>query len=351
MKQAPNSICILRLSAIGDVTHMIPVVRTLQKHWPNTKLTWVIGKNEVNLVNDLPNINFVVFDKTNAFKSYRSIKKTMKDQNFDVLICAQVSLRANYISTLIPAKLKLGYDKARAKNLHSLFANKCIPATNQQHVLDSFFSFIEQLGLNERELKWDYPITKEAYEFADQFIDKDHFNLLISPCSSHVKRNWSSARYASVADYAIQTLNANVILCGGPSDFEIKTGAEIEQAMQSKATNLIGKDTLKKFLALLNQADALITPDSGPAHIATGLNTPVIGLYAASNSKRSGPYLSQAWCVDKYDKAAQKFKNKPADKLKWGTKLEYDGVMDLIKVKDITEKLYQLAKKQPNKHS
>ena len=254
MKQAPSSICILRLSAIGDVTHMIPVVRTLQKHWPNTKLTWVIGKKEVNLVNDLPNINFVVFDKTNAIKSYRSIKKTMKDQIFDVLICAQVSLRANYISSLIPAKLKLGYDKARAKDLHSLFVNKCIPATNQQHVLDSFFSFIEQLGLNDRELKWNYPITKEAYEFADQFIDKDRFNLLISPCSSHAKRNWSSARYASVADYSIQTFNANVILCGGPSDFEKQTGADIEQAMQNKATNLIGKDTLNKFLALLKQA-------------------------------------------------------------------------------------------------
>jgi heptosyltransferase I len=344
MKQAPNSICILRLSAIGDVTHMIPVVRTLQRHWPNTKLTWVIGKNEANLVYDFPNISFIIFDKSNAFKSYRSIKKTMKGQSFDVLICAQVSLRANFISSLIPAKLKLGYDRARAKNLHSLFIDKSITATQQQHVLDSFFSFIEQLGLNERELKWDYTIPKEADEFADQFIDKNRFNLLISPCSSHPKRNWSSTSYAAVADYAIQTLNANVVLCGGPSEIEKKTGAEIEHAMHSQATNLIGKDTLKIFLALLKQADAIITPDSGPAHMATGFDTPVLGLYAASNSKRSGPYLSQAWCVDKYDDAARKFKNKSAAELKWGAKLEYDGAMDLIKVKDVTEKLDQLAK-------
>ena len=70
----------------------------------------------------------------------------MRKQFFDVLICAQVSLRANFISTLIPAELKLGYDKARAKDLHSLFIDESIPDTPEQHVLDSFFSFIEHLG-------------------------------------------------------------------------------------------------------------------------------------------------------------------------------------------------------------
>ena len=90
MKHPPSSICILRLSAIGDVTHMIPVVRTLQKHWPNTKLTWVIGKNEANLVKDFPGIDFIVFDKSKAFSSYWSITKTMRKQLFDVLICASL---------------------------------------------------------------------------------------------------------------------------------------------------------------------------------------------------------------------------------------------------------------------
>jgi len=341
MKQPPKSVCILRLSALGDVTHMIPVIRTMQKHWPNTKLTWIIGKNESSLVSDIPDIDFIIFDKSNAFASYRSISKQLKKQLFDVLICAQVSLRANFISTLINAN-----DKARAKDLHTFFVDESIPPTQEQHVLDSFFSFIEYLGLAERELVWDYLIPEEAYNFAEQHLDSNRFNLIISPCSSHLLRNWSSQRYAAVADYAVQTLNANIILCGGPSDVEITTGGEIEAYMSSPVTNLIGKDTLKKFLALLKNADALITPDSGPAHMATGLDTPVIGLHAASNSKRSGPYSSQKWCVDKYDEAAKKFKSKPANALKWGTKLEYDGAMDLISVEDVTSKLDALSKLQ-----
>lgn len=342
MKHPPNSICILRLSAIGDVTHMIPVVRTLQKHWPNTKLTWIIGKNEANLVKDLPGIEFIVFDKSKAFASYLSISKAMKKRVFDVLICAQVSFRANLISTLVNAKLKLGYDKARAKDLHTLFIDESITATPNQHVLDSFFSFIEHIGLHERELTWDYIISEDAYKFAEQYIDKNRFNLVISPCSSHPKRNWRSENYAAIADFAVHTLNAQVILCGGPSELEKNIGYEIEESMQAQAINLIGKDDLKKFLALLSCADAIITPDSGPAHIATGFNIPVIGLYAASNSKRSGPYLSQDWCVDKYNESAKMFSNKMANELKWGTKLEYDGVMDLIKVEDVILKLKQL---------
>lgn len=350
MKQPPSSICILRLSAIGDVTHMIPVVHTLQKHWPATKLTWVIGKNEAALVKDFPNIDFIIFDKLNSFASYIALAKTMKKQFFDVLICAQVSLRANIICSLIPAKLKLGYDKNRAKDLHTFFIDESINATQSQHVLDSFFSFIEHIGLRERELEWKYIIPNDAYKFADQYIDKDRLNLIISPCSSHPKRNWSNKHYAAVADFAIQTLNANVLLCGGPSEIEKTSGQEIEQHMQSAATNLIGKDTLKKFLALLSRADIILTPDSGPAHMATGTNTYVIGLHAASNPDRSGPYLSREWCINKYDQAANKYKNKSSNQLKWGTKLEYDGVMDLITIKDVTNKL-EILSKQLNKGS
>ncbi|MEM7400509.1 MAG: glycosyltransferase family 9 protein [Pseudomonadota bacterium] len=342
MKSPPNSICILRLSAIGDITHMVPVVHTLQKFWPKTKLTWIIGKNEAKLVEDIQNINFIIFDKSNTFTSYRSIAKLMKDQMFDVLICAQVSLRANIISMLVPAKLKLGYDKLRSKDMHDAFIHESIPNTPEQHVLDSFFSFIEYLGLKERELKWNYKLTSEALEFASKYIDTERKNVIISPCSSHPKRNWRSERYALVADYAINKLGANVLLCGGPSKAELKMGADIENAMQNKAINLIGKDTLKKFLALLHQADAIITPDSGPAHMATGCGTNALGLYAASNPKRSGPYLSIENCINKYNEAAKKFRNKPASNLKWGTKLEYENVMDLISVNDVTNQLKKI---------
>ena len=85
-----------------------------------------------------------------------------------------------------------------------------------------------------------------------------------------------------------------------------------------------------------------MTPDSGPAHMATMVNTPVIGLYAATNPERSGPYLSRRWCVDAYDAAARKFLGKPATELPWTRKIELPGVMDLIEVAAVTAKLDEL---------
>lgn len=343
---APKSICIMRLSAIGDVTHMIPVIRSIQKYWPNTELTWIIGKNEAALVNNIENIEFIQFDKSKALESYKNIAAKLKCRKFDVLICAQVSLRANTISALISAAVKLGYDSERSKDLHSLFINQRIQACPGEHVLDSFFSFLEHLGLTDRSMQWNYAIPESALDFAKQHLDAEKFKLIISPCSSHAFRNWSAERYAAVADYAVHTINAQVILCGGPTASEKQMGIEIEQFMQTDALNLIGKDSLKKFLALLQGADLLISPDSGPVHMAAGVGTAVIGLYAASNPKRSGPYLSQQWCVNKYEEAAKKYKNKPANELKWGTKLEYSGVMDLIEINDVIQKIDKFINKK-----
>lgn len=322
---------------------MLPVVRTIQKYWPATELSWIIGKGEARLVHGISGIEFIEFDKAGAWGGYRTLARKLRCRRFDVLLCPQVSLRANLASALVRADLRLGYDRARAKDLHSLFFRQHIAPVSRQHVLDSFFSFIEYLGLRERDLCWDYPIPDKAREFARQHLADDRFNVLISPCSSHPLRNWSAPRYAAVADHAARALDARIILCGGPSDQERQMGQEIEKHMQSEALNLIGKDTLKKFLALLRGADVLISPDSGPAHMAAGVDTPVIGLYAASNPHRSGPYLSRQWCVNKYGMAAQTFRNQSENELKWGTKLEYEGVMDLIEVDEVTSRLDALA--------
>ena len=163
--------------------------------------------------------------------------------------------------------------------------------------------------------------------------------LMISPCSSHPHRNWSAERYAAVADHAISRHGMRVVLTGGPSELEVNTGQAIEAAMQYHAQNLIGKDTITQSVALLQRATLVISPDSGPAHIASVVGTPVLGLYAATPSRRSGPYNSLDLCVDKYTEAALKFRQKAPEELRWGQRIEYPGVMDLIEVEEVLGKL------------
>jgi len=142
-----------------------------------------------------------------------------------------------------------------------------------------------------------------------------------------------------LADHAVARYGLDVVLCGGRSPLELEYGAEIERRMRHPCRNLIGKDTLLEFLATLQRAQALLSPDSGPAHMATTVGTPVIGLYAATNPARSGPYFSRAWCVDRYEAAALRFRGRPAAELPWTEKIEEPGVMDLITVDAVVERL------------
>jgi len=333
------SICILRLSAIGDVTHVVPVIRAIQEHMPQAKITWIIGKLEARLLSGLAAVEFIVFDKKGGFKAARQLRQQMKGRKFDVLLQMQVAARANLLSTLIKAPLRIGWDKPRWRDRHGWFINQSVESVPNQHQVDGFLEFARALGAPTGPPVWNLPVKEEDISWARQILGDGPPILMISPCSSHPLRNWQAERYAEVADYAISELNMRVVLTGGPSDLEQQTGQNIESAMVNKVQNLIGKDTITQSMALLKQAAIVMSPDSGPAHLASALGTPVIGLYAATPSKRSGPYISVDLCVDKYTEAAQKFRQKKPEELRWGQRIEYPGVMDLIETSEVKEKL------------
>ena len=330
----PASICLLRLSALGDVTHVVPLVHTLQQAWPPTRLSWVIGALEQRLVGDLPGVEFIRYDKRSGLAGVAAVRRALRGQRFDALLLLQVALRASLLSTAVRATRRIGYDRARSRDGHGLFVGERIPARSGEHVLDAIGSFAETLGLRQQQVRWDLPIPEEAHAFAAQHIPGTHPTLLLSPCASHPLRNWRAERYAALADYAIARHGYRVVLCGGRSDAERRMGDAILGAMEHAALDLIGKDTLKQLLALLQRADLVVTPDSGPMHMANAVGTKVLGLHAASNPARSGPYSDRRFCVDRYDDAARRFRGKPAAELRWGTKLEYPGVMDLVTLDD-----------------
>ena len=334
----------MRLSAIGDVTHVVPVVNAIRQNLPGAKITWIIGKLEARLLKDLPDIEFIVFNKKGGMKAVRELRKTLKGRKFDALLHMQVAARANLLSKLVKAPLRIGWDKPRWRDRQQWFINQSVRSVPKQHQVDAFLEFARALDLTVGPPVWDLPVSSEDTAWAEQILGDGLPIMMISPCSSHALRNWQAERYAAVADYAIAELNMRVVLTGGPSALELQTGQDIEAAMQHKAQNLIGKDTINQSVALLKQATVVLSPDSGPAHLASAVGTPVIGLYAATPSKRSGPYNSLDLCVDKYTEAAHKFRHKEPEVLRWGQRIEYPGVMDLIETGDVLAKLKEFMK-------
>ena len=344
-----NSICILRLSAIGDVCNAVAAIQAIQRQHPEAKVTWVIGKIEQVLLDGLPGVEFIVFDKSKGSEAFKQLKQTMANRQFDVLLHMQVALRANWAARLIPAKRKIGFDWHRAKELHTVFTNERIKKQTEAHVLEGFFAFAEKLGVSESEkhaLQWNIPVSEADQTFANIHIPAKSSTettrtLIISPAASKEERNWLPERYAAIADYAHQK-GFNIVLCGGPSDVDKNLGAAILEYAQCPIKNLIAQTNLKQMLALLANANIVLAPDTGPAHMATSQQTPVLGLYGHSNPKRTGPYLYQKYAAEVYYQNIKAQTGRSSQNLAWGTRVKGKHIMEQITVDAVIAKFEQI---------
>lgn len=336
--EVPGSVCILRLSAIGDVTHVLPLVRTLQVHWPQTSITWIVGKTEASLVGDIAGVEFVEVDKcAGLFGAARRLRQRLARRHFDVLLNMQASWRANLLAQVVNAGRKIGFDRPRARNAQRWFSDETICGPHRVHVLDGFFQFAERLGLYERELRWDIPVSPQVCRRVDGWLPSAAF-LVISPCSSMRARNfrnWSAASYAAVADYAYEQYGLELILTGGQSDLERAYAEAIVARLAAPVTDLVGKTSLKELYALLQRAGLFIGPDSGPLHMANAAGAPVIGLYATSNPLRTGPYLYREQTANRYPEAVREELGRSVEQLRWGARVRSPDAMQRISVEEV----------------
>lgn len=338
----PESLCVIRLSAIGDTCHALAVVRAIQDTWPETRITWIIGRTEAALMADIPGVEFITFDKSRGAAAYRDVRAYLGKRRFDAALCMHASIRANLLGVLVRSPLRLGYDYARARDFQWLFTNRRIEPRPRQHVQDAMLEFAAAIGVPKRPPRWDIPLAEPHRELAAQYAADGRPLVVVSPCSSQRLRNfrnWSVENYAAAANHARQKFGCRIVITGGNSATEHEYGETLVRLCGADTVNLVGRTSLKQLLALLDAADVLVCPDSGPAHMATTVRTPVIGLYATSNPERTGPYLSRDLTVNAYPKAVQQFLGKSVEEVRWGERVRDPRAMSLIRVAQVNERL------------
>jgi len=316
------------------------VIRNLQDNWPQTSITWIVGKTEAALHAGVDGVEFIIFDKREGAAAYAGLRETLAGRTFDAALCMHASLRVNRFIRRIPTAIRLGFDMRRARDFQWLFTNRRIPHVAREHSLEAMMGFARTLGAKPTPVRWDIPVTDPDRAFADQHCR--YPTVVVSPCSSQRSRNyrnWRVERFAEVARYAQTTYGCRVLLTGGPSELERQYGDAIQAAVGADIRNLVGQTTLKQSFALFAAADLVISPDSGPAHMATAAGTPVIGLYATSNPARTGPFVSRRLTVDRYPEAVSKYLGKRVEQVRFGRRVRHPDAMDLIEVADVTEKI------------
>jgi heptosyltransferase I len=347
---APRNLCLLRLSAIGDVCHAVAIVQNIQRQWPKTQITWVIGKIEASLLQDMVGVEFVIFDKRAGLKGYRDLRQNLKSQKFDVLLHMQVALRASIASLCISAKVKIGFDSQRAKEGQWLFTNKKIAPQNQPHVLDGFMGFAKALGLEVTAPLWQIPLTDDIQLWASEKLSAANTAgkpiAVICPAASKAERNWHTEGYSQIAEH-LSLCGFKVVICGGPSTMEkLLAEAIISRSNfsqdENEIQNLVGQTSLKQLLAVLKIAHLVVAPDTGPAHMAVTVETPVVGLYAHSNPKRTGPYLYPQYVVSAYAAAIKVQYKKNVEELPWGTRAKGKDLMMQISITQVKKAIDRL---------
>jgi heptosyltransferase I len=345
---APRSICLLRLSSIGDVCHAVATVQAIQRTYPGVPITWILGKVEATLLQGLPDVEIIVYDKKRGWQGIEDVRQQLKRRRFDVLLHMQVALRASLLSLFIRANRKIGFDRNRASEGQWLFTNRRIARQTHAHVLESFQAFAAAIGVPPPPHPlWQIPVSEQDENNARALIGDQCEALVIVPAASKAERNWTIAGYAALADHAAK-LGMKVLLCGGPTDLERALGEGIMGAVKhAKIDNQIGKSSLKQLLAILARARVVLAPDTGPAHMAVTQGTPVVGLYCHSNPRRTGPYLWPQYVINHYDRLCEQQYGKPWQALPWGTRVKGDNLMAEITVEEVIKVFDRLLAEQP----
>jgi len=334
-----KKICIIRLSALGDTVHTLGLVNGLRKGYPDAHLTWILQPLCYDLVKHQENVDrFIIFDRKNGLESWKKLAHDLEGERFDLVLMLQVSLKASLISMFVRGGIRLGFDFIRSREMHWLFTNRKIDRREPQHVQAQFFEFLDYLGIENYPVEWDFSFTGEELEWRDSFFDKINRPVIsFVIASSNRKRNWRTDHYARVMDYVDGKLSMQSMIIGGPSGLERDLAEKVLGLCRSEPILALERP-IRRTLLQLSGSKAVVSPDTGPLHMAVAMKVPTISLYGYSDPRRSGPFRAfHDLLIDKY--------NDPGEEDSRITRVIKEGGMDLITPEEVIDKIELALKK------
>jgi heptosyltransferase I len=282
---------IMMLSAIGDAVHVLPVVTALKRHAPGCHICWTLQPGPASLVRGHPDVDdIVVFRRRAGMRAFRETAAELRARRLDILLCLQVSLKAGILTALSGAPVRLGFDRARSKDLNTLFTNRRIPAGPNRHVQDQYFEFLRVLGVEPEPVEWKLGPRPDERAWQQTFFatfERPAVALVIA--TSNPRKDWLPERWAELADVLHADFGLQPVLVGGDTAREREIEAGILERTSCTPVSTLGIP-LRQLVAVLDGSALTISLDTGPMHMAVALDRPVIALMGYNNPRRIGPY-------------------------------------------------------------
>jgi lipopolysaccharide heptosyltransferase II len=274
--------------AIGDLLHTLPALKALRKKYPSAHVTVVVSPGLESLIQGTPVADRVqVFDKSKFRRRLKDIFNFgigIRDEHYDLFIDMQPSVRSMVVRWLSGARHVLVYRKHK----------KVRAGDRRLHAAENFLETLLPLGIDGHVDSIELKVNSDARQYVDRFLAERSIDgsrpLIALNCSvgsARPARNWFPERFAVLADRLIDELGAQVIFVGGNEDRELVRSVLAD--MKHKAVSAAGELSLSDSAALLARSKCLVSADTGPLHLATAVQTPVVGLFGSTDPRRTGP--------------------------------------------------------------
>ena len=293
---------IVMMSAVGDAVHVMPLIHALKAHAPQAHVTWVLQPGPATLVRGHPLVDdIVLFDRARGWRAFLDVRRELDARRFDVVLALQVYLKAGVVTGFAHAPVKLGFDRARARDANWVFTSHRIPPHEGQHVQDQYFEFLDALRIPHGTVEWTLgPWNDSERLWQREFLSQ--FDRPIAPivvATSKPAKDWMPERWAAVCRILWNEFGLQPVLVGGSSARETRAASIISRDAPM-AHSALGSG-LRKLAAILDGAAVALSPDTGPLHLAVALRTPVVSLLGYTNPRRVGPYnFSRDLMIDAY---------------------------------------------------
>lgn len=290
LEEPPRSAAVVLLSAIGDVVHGMPVLTSLREAWPEARLDWVVERRIHPLVAPHPDVDeFLLFDRSAGVRGFLDLWRRTRGRRYDLVLDLQVYLKAGLVTGLLDADVKLGFDRGRARDLNALFTTHRIPPGPVRHTQDQYFEFLDPLGV-EPVPEWRFAFGEEERTEQRRFFARfDRPVLAVVVRTTREDKDWPVERYARVLEIAEGDLGLAPVVVGSAAEEERAVARAVMERSGADVTDALAND-LRRLAWILEGAALTLSPDTGPLHVSSAVATPVVGLYGATDPKRTGPY-------------------------------------------------------------
>jgi heptosyltransferase I len=314
----PEKILIVRLSAIGDVVHVLPALRLLRSHFPESKISWLVEDKAGDILTDYPDIDdVIVFPRKkwrgeilkikknlNILSDILSFYKKLRKEQYDLVIDFQGNLKSGIMNLITGSANRIGFGRGYCKEFSYLSTQyHAHPPGKKIHRIAKNLSLLKELGLETRFQRPELPVSKTDEEYISRFINTN-INpslpiIIIHPGTSRfgAYKQWPMLYYALLADLILETYKVNIIFSWGPDEFGIVK--EIIKNMKRKAIPACETESIKQLIELIRRSSLFIGGDTGPLHIASILDIPVVGIYGPKDPEIYGPYNDKAIVIKK----------------------------------------------------